>query len=397
MWLTRGQNGGPMTIDTRAGPTTELMRTLPRDAYLSKVHFAREADRIFHREWFAVGRQASIPAAGEYLHVEVAGESVLVVHPRSGRLRAFYNVCRHRGSRLVTDDPPCGEDADGPSGRFKGSIRCPYHAWTYGLDGELRHAPFLTESDGLRREQLGLHPVAVDTWGGFLFVNLTPAELTPERSLAARLGGVVERTRNYPLADLRVGRRITYDVDANWKTIVENYNECYHCGPVHPELCELVPAFKRRGGRELDWDAGVALREGATTFTSTGTTSRDPFPGLSEDERIRHKGELVYPNLMVSLSADHVVAFTLWPIDAGHTRIDCDFLFHPDEIAKPSFDPADAVDFWDLVNRQDWSICASVQRGVSSRAFSYGYYAPMEDLSLDIRRYLADMLGDVPD
>jgi Rieske 2Fe-2S family protein len=386
-----------MTIDTSPGPTTELMRTLPRDAYLSQEHFTREADRIFHREWFAVGRQASIPAAGEYLHVEVAGESVLVVHPRSGALRAFYNVCRHRGSRLVMDDPPSGEGAAGPSGRFKGSIRCPYHAWTYGLDGELRHAPFLTESDGLRREQLGLHPVAVDTWGGFLFVNLTPAELTPERSLAARLGAVVERTGNYPLADLRVGRRITYDVDANWKTIVENYNECYHCGPVHPELCELVPAFKQRGGRELDWDGGVALREGATTFTSTGTTSRDPFPGLSEDERVRHKGELIYPNLMVSLSADHVVAFTLWPIDVGHTRIDCDFLFHPDEIAKPDFDPADAVDFWDLVNRQDWSICASVQRGMSSRAFSYGYYAPMEDLSLDIRRYLADMLGDVPD
>ena len=165
---------------------------------------------------------------------------------------------------------------------------------------------------------------------------------------------------------------------------------------MHPELCELVPAFKQDGGRELDWDTGVPHRDGATTFTFTGTTTREPFAGLSDDERVRHKGELIYPNLMLSLSADHVVAFTLWPLDAGHTRIDCDFLFHPDEMAKPGFDPADAVDFWDLVNRQDWEICASVQKGMSSRAFRYGYYAPMEDLSLDIRRYLADTVGELP-
>jgi len=384
-----------MAIEATSGPepATEMMRTLPRAAYLSEGQFGRETDRIFHREWFAVGREEAIPAAGDYLHVEVAGENVVIVRSRSGALGAFYNVCRHRGSRLVMEDP---RPDTGASGRFKGAIRCPYHAWTYGLDGALRNAPFLTESDGLRREQLSLHPVAVDTWGGFVFVNLTPSELTPGRSLPARLDGAAERTRNYPLADLHVGRRISYDVAANWKTIVENYNECYHCGPVHPELCELVPAFKQGGGRELDWESGIPHRDGATTFTSTGTTTRRPFPGLSHDERSRHKGELIYPNLMVSLAADHVVAFTLWPLDAGHTWIDCDFLFHPDEIARHGFDPTDAVDFWDLVNRQDWEICASVQKGMSSRAFSYGYYAPMEDQSLDIRRYLADTLGDLP-
>jgi Rieske 2Fe-2S family protein len=374
-----------MAIETT--PSTAMMQTLPRDAYLSADHFAQEAERIFYREWFFVGRQESIPAAGDYVLAEVAGESVLIVRSKSGGLSAFYNVCRHRGSRLVTEDA-------GASGRFKGSIRCPYHAWTYNLKGQLRNAPFLTESDGLRREQLSLHPVAVDTWAGFVFVNLTPSELTPERSLAAQLGEAADRTRNYPLAELRLGHRITYHVDANWKSIVENYNECYHCGSVHPELCELVPAFKKDGARELDWESGVPHREGATTFTFTGTTTREPFPGLSEHECVRHKGELIYPNLMLSLSSDHVVAFTLWPEDAGHTRIDCDFLFHPDEMAKPDFDPADAVDFWDLVNRQDWRICESVQRGMSSRSFTFGFYAPMEDLSLDIRRYLADVLGD---
>jgi Rieske 2Fe-2S family protein len=372
---------------------TELMRTLPAAAYRSAANFEREVERIFRREWFQVGRENVILAAGDYLHVDVVGERILIVRTRAGDLRAFHDVCRHRGSRLVLDPPSPGTTPPA-AGRFRGSIRCPYHAWTYGLDGELRNAPFLTESDGLRREELGLFPVDVATWGGFVFVNLTPGAAPERRRLPDVVADVAARTRNYPLEDLRVAERISYDVAANWKVIVENYNECYHCGPVHPELCELVPEFKRAGGRGLDWDAGIPHREGATTFTFSGTSARSPFPGLTDEEAVRHKGELLYPNLMLSLSADHVTAFTLWPLEAGRTRIDCDFLFHPQEIGKPGFDPSDAVGFWDLVNRQDWRICESVQDGMGSMAFTTGFYAPMEDMSLDIRRYLAERLGD---
>ena len=378
-----------MVVDASREPdaATELMRTLPGSAYLLADRFALEVDRIFHREWVLVGREEALPVPGDYHRFDVAGESVIVLRDRDGDLCGFYNVCRHRGSQLVPDDEP-------PDGRFKGSIRCPYHAWTYGLDGRLRNAPYLTESDGLRREQLSLHPIAVERWGGFVFVNLTPEDLTPERSLRATLGPVIGRTANYPLDDLRTGRRLSYDVAANWKVIVENYNECYHCGPVHPELCEVVPAFKRSGGRDLDWESGIPHRDGATTFTMTGTTDRAPFPGLTDEERRRHKGELVYPNLMLSLSADHVAAFILRPVHAGRTRIDCHVLFHPGEIARRGFDHSDAVEFWDLVNRQDWRVCESVQRGMGSRVFERGYYAPMEDQSLDIRRYLAATLGE---
>ncbi len=161
---------------------------------------------------------------------------------------------------------------------------------------------------------------------------------------------------------------------------------------MHPELCELVPDFGR-GGADLDWDSGVPHREGAYTFTITGTTSRLPFPGLSELERTRHKGELVLPNLMISMAADHVAAFTVWPQSAGRTAIVCDFLVHPDEMAKPDFDPSDAVAFWDLVNRQDWRICERVQDGMGSRRFEVGYLAPMEEPSADVGRYVARRLG----
>ena len=191
----------------------------------------------------------------------------------------------------------------------------------------------------------------------------------------------------YDLASLRRGAQLTYEVAANWKVLAENYNECYHCGTLHPELCEIVPDFRRAGGAALDWERGIPQREGTWTFTASGTTDRRPLPGLDADERVRHKGELLYPNLFLSLCADHAAAYTLVPRGPGATTVVCDFLFHPDEIARPSFDPSDAVSFWDVVNRQDWSICESVQRGMGSRAFTGGWFAPMEDQSLDIRRW----------
>jgi glycine betaine catabolism A len=370
------------------GPVPGLDPTLPRDAYLSERHFERERQAIFLTEWMCVARDERLPEPGDYVEVEVAGESVLLVRDRDGTFRGHYNVCRHRGCTLV---PPGDRRATGPHGHLGGGIRCPYHSWTYGLDGTLRKAPFLDDLEA-HRHHLSLHAVEVDTWGGFVFVRLASGE----RSLREQLGPVRERLHRYALEDLRTGERLVYEVEANWKVIAENYNECYHCGPVHPELCRIVPAFRDGGGASLDWDAGIPHRDGTYTFTATGTTARASLPGLSEEERVRHKGELVYPNLLLSLSADHVAAFTLWPEGPGRTTVVCDFLFHPDEMARESFDPSDAVEFWDLINRQDWEVCEGVQRGMGSRMWSGGYYAPMEDTSADIRRYVQDRLGEAP-
>ncbi len=367
-----------------------LERSLPAASYLSADAFAREREGVLFADWFCAGRAESLAAPGDYLTADVAGESILVVRGKDGSLAGFYNLCRHRGCRLV---PAAGAQPAANlarSGRADGSIRCPYHGWTFGLDGLLRSAPFLPD---LRRyrDRLALHPVGVATWGGFIFIRLD--QRAGESPLAGQLDGADSRLAAYPLAELRTAGRRVYHVAANWKVICENYNECYHCGPVHPELCDLVPAFRRGGGNDLDWDAGIPHREGAYTFTATGTTRRAPFPGLSEKDIARHRGELILPNLMLSLSSDHVAAFTLWPHDAGHTTVLCDFLFHPAEIARADFDPSDAVEFWDLVNRQDWSICEQVQDGMGSRMFTSGYMAPMEQPSADVGRYVTRRLG----
>lgn len=371
-----------------------LQRTLPRAAYVDAEVFGLERERIFAREWVCVGREETVRGAGDYDVVRVAGESVVLVRGRDTVLRGFYNVCRHRGCEVVLTGGRAAAVADhvAPMGTFTAGIRCPYHSWTYALDGTLRSAPFLEDGGDFSPADLPLHPVAVDTWGGFVFVRLV-RDADAGATLAEQLGEGTRRVTRYPMAELRVARRIVYDVAANWKVLLENYNECYHCAGVHPELCAIVPAFKHRGGSELDWEGGIPQAAGTWTFTKTGTSARAPFAGLTDEERVRHKGELFYPNLMLSLSADHVTAFTLWPQDPGRTVIACDFLFHADEMAKPAFDASDAVEFWDIVNRQDWAICEAVQRGMRSRVFDAGFYAPMESWSLDIRRYIRSRLG----
>jgi Rieske 2Fe-2S family protein len=368
---------------------------LPSSYYRSEEIFAQEKEKIFWREWFCAAREEQLTKPGDFLVLEIAGESVLVVRTKEGELRAHYNVCRHRGARLVA---AAGKEEEGDiklNGGVLGAsgIRCPYHQWTYGLDGRLLHAPYTKEGEGFSKTDFSLYPVGVECWGGFIFLNLSPELARKERkTLKTQFGEAMERVHRYPLSELRAARRITYQVHANWKIVLENYNECYHCGGVHPELCDVVPAFRQQGGAGLEWERGVAHKEGAVTFTWTGKTNRLPFPGLNEDEMVRHKGELIYPNLMLSLACDHVAAFTLWPRGTQQATVQCDFLFHPEEMKKMDFDPSDAVDFWDLVNRQDWAICKHVQQGMSSHVHESGYYAPMEDLSLDIRKYVLERL-----
>jgi len=374
-----------------------LQPALPRHHYVEPASWEVERRSVLTSSWICVGRRTGLELTGpdRLAVVEVLGESVLLTTgPDAGpdavpgsnpRLFAHANVCRHRGAQVIPH-----ESGDPPTPSSARALRCGYHSWTYGCDGRLLRAPFSEQVAGFDRDAFGLYSVGVGTWGGFVFVCLRP-EGAP--TLAEELGAIPDRTTRYPLATLIPAWHASYDVRANWKVIAENYNECYHCAGVHPELTRLVPDFGRGGlgadGTGLDWEAGIGHRDGAWTFSFSGDSPRTPFPDLSPAESVRHKGELVYPNLLLSLSAEHAAAFVLTPIAADRTLIDVDLLVAPGQVDR---DIEDCAGFWDLVNRQDWAVCESVQRGMSSSFYQQGWYAPMEDASLDIRRWLLPRL-----
>ena len=368
--------------------------TLPSNWYTCSTIFNIEIEQIFSREWICAGRCDEIPNPGDHEVLRVSGESVLIVRNQDNQLRAFYNVCRHRGSALCLP-PEESKITLLPNARVTEKyIKCPYHAWSYDLDGNLINAPHMNNVTEFNKDDFPLHTIGCLEWGGFFFLNLTSSERTRfDQSIA----DVNRKYSRYPLDKMVVGKEIKYSVNANWKVLCENYNECYHCVPVHPELCNLVPAFKINGGSELDWEKGVPHREGADTFSLTGVSNLTVFEGLSDEELTKHKGDIIYPNLFLSFAKDHVAAFILKPIDYNHTEVKCLFLFDQAETNKPEDYFRDVVDFWDLINRQDWEICSRVQQGLKSRAHERGLLSPMEDWNLDIRHYVSERIGKFVD
>jgi Rieske 2Fe-2S family protein len=350
-------------------------RTLPGRNYFDPAIFALEQERIFSRLWVCVGRADRLPDAGSYIVSQVGTESIIVLRDRAGELRAFLNVCRHRGARLcpVGQGEPPGGTEEG-QGRLHATLQCPYHAWTYALDGRLIGAPNMGRDPSFDPDRYGLIPVALHVWEGLIWLNLSP----DPPALADQLGVLYSRFAHYRVGELARAATITYDVRANWKLVVENFSECYHCAVVHSELAAHVPDY--RAGRVTGTDGGAALLgPGVESLTMTGTTARPPLPGLRPEDRHAYYGDVYRPNVFVNLHPDYVVVHVLAPLTADHTRITCDWLFAPEIAGVPGFNPTDAVEFWDLVNRQDWRACELVQQGVTSRAYADGgVYGPDE-------------------
>jgi glycine betaine catabolism A len=342
-------------------------RTLPREYFTSPAVFEAELERLFHGLWICAGREEEIAEAGEYRLAEVAGESVIVLRDAPGGVGAFYNVCRHRGARVC----------EAPRGRFSRTIQCPYHAWTYGLDGRLVGAPTMRGCAEFRTEDFPLHPVAAGTWGGFVFINLDGRAEPLEEWLSP-----LDRLSRFNLADLRSGSRIEYEVAANWKLISQNYSECLHCPTIHPGLSDRTPY----ASGENDLVEGpllggfMLLSEGSGSLTVSGRTCARPVGDLPAEDFERVYYYSVLPNLLVSLHPDYVMCHTLWPEAPDRTRVVCEWLFHGEAAADVDFRPEDAVEFWDRTNREDWRACELSQAGIRSRAYTPGPYSPRESL-----------------
>jgi len=374
-----------MSTDHPGDPTAgdcnglrQLVHTLPSRWYIDPEHYARERREIWSKQWVYLCRANSLPSVRSYRTFDLVGQPVLLVRDESGAIQAFYNACRHRGSAL------CRE----PEGRFAaGGITCPYHAWTYRLNGQLARIPSGGRDHHVDIEHTQLHPIAVKVWRGFVYVNLAGdvAELGDNFNANHALFD------HWPLEALVVGHRMTKRIRCNWKVFWENYNECLHCPGVHPTLIDAVPIYKRGIMEERDdphWRAHAGkndplyqggLKTGAKTWTVDGQSLGHEFPDLTEAERnLGYHYMTSLPSHYLVLHVDHVRSSRLLPLGPEETELEIEWLFPQETLADPSVDIMQACDFSANVMLEDGEVCELTQRGLHAAPHEHGMLMPEE-------------------
>jgi Rieske 2Fe-2S family protein len=357
-------------------------RTLARDYYTSEAILAEERERIFAQGWNCAGRVAELKQPGDFFVREIAGESIIVTRDKSGAPHAFFNICRHRGTRI------CRE----ASGHFPDSIQCSYHAWTYALDGRLVGAPHMQEAVDFDKSEYPLHSAALAEWEGFLFVNVAEKPAPFEGTWGLLQG----RFARFALPGLVVGHRVTYDVHANWKLVFQNYSECLHCPTIHPKLATVLPY--QSGANDLvegPFLGGyMEIKPPNESATMTGRACGRLVSGdLPEEDRRRAFYYSIMPNMLLSIHSDYVNYYMLRPLGIDRTEVYSEWLFHPDTLADPANNIKDAIEFWDVTNRQDWDIVGQSQLGISSRRYAPGPYSPRESVPAAWDREYLRLMG----
>jgi Rieske 2Fe-2S family protein len=342
-------------------------KTLPQQYFVSAEIFRQEQEQIFSMQWVLVGHQSQIARDGDYVVAEVNRESLIVIRDKNGRVHGFFNVCRHRGTRLKED--ACGHAS---------TIQCPYHAWTYALDGRLIGAPHMDEVPGFDKADYSLRAVNLALWEGFIFVNLDENAMPLEEWFAPLNGKFL----HWSMPILRPAKRIEYDVRANWKLMFENYSECYHCPGVHPMLAKVSPYDSAQN----DLSEGPFLGGFMKINKGAGLTMSGKACAVKIDhEQDQEQENLVFyysifPNMLLSLHPEYVMVHQLWPKSPERTLIVCDWFFHPDAFNRPDFKPDDAIEFWDMTNKQDWHVCELSQQGIASRVYEPGPFSSRESI-----------------
>ena len=360
---------GPLTADEIAAVRKPYRAAslLPGRAYHDAAIHDFEREVWFRRDWMIVGREEDAPERGTYFLAQIGDEPLVIARGSDSTLRAFYNVCRHRGTAVV-------EEACGKAVRFQ----CPYHSWIYDLEGNLVRAKHTEDLEDFERKDFGLVSVRMETWQGFVFVCLSPE--TPP--LHEWLGDLPPHLERFDFSRLRVAHTETYEVDSNWKFIAENYSECYHCPGIHPQLNNLTPYdvggdFAPTGPWQGGW---MELVDDAETMAVDGghRNGRPSIPGVTEVDERRIYYYLIWPSTFLSIHPDYLLIHRLGPAGPDHTRVICQWFFEPATIAARDFDPSDAIAFWDLTNRQDWHVCELQQRGTRSQSWTAGRYSNQE-------------------
>lgn len=372
------------------GQPSALLPTLGGAYYTSPEVFATEQRQVFESMWFCVVRAGDLPEPGQFKKVQVGRESVLIVRGRDRVLRAFLNICRHRGALV------CSE----PEGRVRRNLRCPYHSWTYGLDGTLMAAPniaSLTDADGARmdRYRYSLIAVALREWLGYAWVCLAddPPSFEDEviGAAAHRLGDL-RAIDNYRIDTLQVGRRVVYDVVANWKLIVENFMECYHCATIHPELTRLLPEFAQGQAAQSSVGRGAEFGPAVAGFTVDGRAGFVPLPGISPQQDRRYFAITVKPTVFINLVPDHIIFHRMFPMSPDRTIVECDWLYAPDVVAAGEL--SHSIELFHRVNEQDFDACQRTQPAMSSRAYrAGGVLVPAEHHIAEFHQWVVSRIG----
>jgi len=341
---------------------------LPARTYQDPAILDWERDHIVRRDWVLVARVEDVPEPTSFRLFDLDGENVIIVRGRDDVIRAFYNVCRHRGTAV--EERECGKAV-----RFQ----CVYHAWIYDLDGRLVRAKHTEDLEDFSFEAYGLREIRCETWGGFVFLCFADEAVTPSLREAMGDWGDHHASMGRDMSTLRRAARLTYDVGANWKIVAENYSECYHCPPVHKMLNRLTPYdlgedFLAEGPWKGGW---MPFAEGCETMSMSG--KRDGRPLLyARDETEAHRifYYILWPNLIVSVHPDYVLVHQAWPDGPNRSTVHCDLYVEADRL--DSIDVSGAVEFWDLTNREDYHVVELQQQGTRSRSWTAGRYSNQE-------------------
>ncbi len=366
---------------------TELVAGLPAPYYFDPERYRRELSQIWYRNWIYVCRTTDLVNPKDFQRFDVGDQKILLVRDDQGTLRGFHNTCRHRGAAL------CRE----PSGRLtSSSIVCPYHAWVYNLKGDLLRTSSKTQPSGFQLRDFSLYPIAIREWNGFIFVALCAQPPPFERLFDLP----IDRMRDWPLTDLKVGHVMTKNIACNWKIFWENYNECLHCPGVHPLLSQLVPIFGRGLLEERDdplWPTRAdddpkfkgGLRRGAGTWSMDGTKAGAGFPDITEADR---KLGAIYmtalPSMFMVGHPDYVRVVRLRPLAPEQTELRVEYLFAPETLADSQFDLNNIVDFTNRVMSEDADVCELNQLGLHALPHSRGVVMPEEYVIKDLHEWL---------
>jgi len=352
-----------------------LAPTLAGRYYTDPAVLDAECERIFERQWYYAGRADEIPEPGRFIRRRVGRETVLLVRGKDQQIRGFLNVCRHRGSQLCLTG----------SGSVGNAIHCPYHNWIYGLDGALITTPNWRAMTEVRKKDHGLLPVKAAAWAGLIWVctdgDPGPLEDHVRPQIESRLGDYAKLER-YRIGELTVGARAEYEVAANWKLIYENFQECYHCSHIHPELVQTIPQFRSPAMGSMGYDPdGYPIAADRASFSLTGQTVLPRLPGLLPADDGLYYGMVLRPNCFLSLVSDHVIVHRFEPVAADRTRAVCEWLFPPETLAGDEHDVSDAVALFSRVNEQDFAAAEWCQPNMGSRAYrNGGVLVPSEQL-----------------